>query len=455
MLKVILAINLVFILIVFIEEYKSLHVCIIWAFVCLILPLLGFAVYVLFGNKLKFKAKNQILNKQHTTKQYLKQTSWYANSKIMKKNNVWLNNKVTFFYNGKSFFNCLIKDIKKAKYSINIMFYILKDDAFGKELQTQLIKKAKEGVAVNVVYDALGSRKTSNKFWQKMKDEGICVAPYFPPIYKLNFLNLKVNYRNHKKIVVIDGAISYTGGINIRADHMGRNKKLTPWRDTQIKLQGTATYELQNLFLNDLAFATKSNILPKQIDKYFKMQQCKEKNKIKIIDSGPLQKSKILNEYLKIISTAKDFLIIQTPYFVVEKNVIQQILNAKNRGVNVMVFIPKKPDKKIVYSATLKTIKPFVLAGVSVFLYNGFIHSKTLLTSSVLSVGSCNFDNRSFYLNFENTCLFYNKAVINQNFRQIKKDMLNSEQLTIKKYKKLVKKYSIFNWIYALIKNIL
>ncbi len=465
--KVIALINLLLVIIVMNQEKNNARLMFLWVGVSFLLPILGFIFYVVFGNKLKFRARQKILNCKLPTKYYLKKTNWYAlykkqskkqyvlnNKQIFEKIgkiNIWHNNNVKFFYNGVTFFDYLIKDIKLAKNSINIMFYIIADDAFGYKLLHALKVKASEGVKINVVYDAVGSRKTNKKFWQEMNDAGILVVPFFPPLFKLNFLNFKLNYRNHKKIVVIDGKVAYTGGINIRDDHMGKNKKLAPWRDSHIRITGSACYALQDMFLNDLSFSLNKKISKQETETYFPIYQKSGNIKISILENSPCAKSnEILNIYKKIIDGCKKTLIIHTPYFIVEKTLIYKIIEAQKRGADVAIILPQKPDKRFVYFATIHTIKPLIENNVKVYLYNGFLHAKTLLTESFFSLGSCNFDNRSFYLNFENTCLFYDKKIINQNLAQIEKDIQNSQKLSKKQYKKLARKGFVFRLMYLI-----
>lgn len=466
-LNIIAIVNILFVFIIIFEERNNARLILIWAMTCILFPIFGFIYYVVFGNKLKFRAKQKILKCKVPTKYYLKKTNWYKNYEkqsnlqyslqnkqifnALGKINIWHNNNVEFFYDGTSFFDCLIKDINLAEHSINIMFYIISDDSCGHMLLNALKEKARQGIKINVIYDAVGSRKTNQKFWQKMKMAGIEVVPFFPPLFKLDFLNLKLNYRNHKKIVVIDGKVAYTGGINIRSDHMGNNKKLSPWRDSHARISGSACYPLQDMFLNDLSFSLGAKPSKNEIEEFFPIFSKRGDIKMSILENSPcLNSDEILNIYKKIIDNCKKTLIIQTPYFIVERDIIKRIIDAQKRGVDVTIMLPKKPDKKFVYFATIHTIKPLIENNIKINLYNGFLHAKTLITENFFSLGSCNFDNRSFYLNFESTCLFYDKKIINQNYEQIKKDMQNSQELSKKQYKTLARKGFAFRLLYLI-----
>ena len=198
------------------------------------------------------------------------------------------------------------------------------------------------------------------------------------------------------------------------------------------------------------------NLTKQQIDLYFPKPLLKNGLPIQVVSSGPDKKYNQIEEcYYKIINQAKSFLYIQTPYFVVEDSLLNAIISAKNRAVDVKIFIPNKPDKKLVYAGTILCLKKLIKNNVNVYLYNGFIHSKVIITESVLSVGTCNFDNRSFKLNFEDTCLIYNNKTIKIHKNKIEQEMQNSKYVTIKKYKKLSSHNILFKMFYKLLYKIL
>lgn len=474
--KIVIIANLILITIIIILEHKRPQSFIFWSLLTLILPILGFVLYVFLASKLKFRAKKILLNTHKTTKNFLKQTSWYSNYKktefnvltnksfeLAKHNkniancDLWKCDVIKYFYNGQSFFEDLLKTIKLAKKFINIEFYIFSDDIIGKKLSDLLCEKAQQGVEVNLIYDSIGSRKTSKRLWNKLKCCGVNVCSFFASPFNSLLLNVKLNYRNHRKIIIIDGKVAYTGGINIRKDHMNMHKKLKPWRDTQIKITGEGVYALQQIFLNDFAYVKNLEFSSQDINKYFPLcDNLYGKKFIQVIYSGPeYDTSKIYEVYLNIIKKAEKYLYIQTPYFIIESNIKNELIKAKNRGVDVKILLPKKPDKKIVHMGTILALKELIENNIEIYLFNGFIHSKTLLCENVLSVGSVNFDNRSFYLNFENTCLIYNKEDINNNKKVFIKDLQLSTILSKKTYKK-IKSNNIFKMlVFKLIKNFL
>lgn len=468
-----LSFNLFLILIMGIFEIKHFKKFLIWASIVFIFSIFGFLFYIIFGNRLKFKSKKQIVKKQKSTKNYLK----VANILNANKNNIrynkisefiknnqqselWENNDVKIYTCGQDFLNELLVCINKATINIHLEFYIFADDDCGQKIAHALIEKAKQGVKVKVIYDAFGSRHTSKNFWNELRSNNIDVFPFFPPIYKLSLLNFKINYRNHRKIAIIDGKVAFTGGINLRDDHMNKNKKLSPWRDTQLKIYGKSVYALQDIFLNDWSFCSNTNLKKEFIKQCFfdflSHKNIQNSNALQIISSGPEQdKQNILEAFKCIIKTSREYVFIQSPYFVIDSSLKNELLSAHKRGVKISIIIPQKPDKKLVYGATLINLSELFTRGISIYLYKGFIHSKILLTESAISIGSCNFDNRSFYLNFENTCICYDKDFINKNINIIKNDIRNSTLLTKKQFFKL-KSHNFFAiCFYKLISKIL
>lgn len=466
--RYLLIFNLILIIIMSIFEIKRFKKLIFWALIIFIFSIFGYITYLIFGNALKFSAKKQLNNKHKSTKNYLKQAKIELNIEKPIKNKIakyiyksteciyWPNNSINVYTHGQVFLENLLQNIKHAKNHIHLEFYIFSDDETGRTLASALIEKAKQGIDIKIIYDAFGSRKTKKNFWQKLRDNNIQVESFFPPFFKLDFLNFKINYRNHRKIVVIDGKIGYMGGINIRNDHMNKHKKLSPWRDTQIKIIGTSVYTLQDIFLNDWYFCHKSTPNTTELKNYFPKIQNIGDYSLQIVDDGPdFEQQRILDIYIKLICNAKKYIYIQTPYFIINNQLLNSLIDAFNRGVEIKIFIPQKPDKNIVYTASLININKLFNLGIQIYLYKGFIHSKVFITENIVSIGSCNFDYRSFFLNFETTCFCYNKDFIQKNVEIIKNDIKNSVILTKKQYKKLKHKNLLSELFYKIISNFL
>jgi cardiolipin synthase len=305
-----------------------------------------------------------------------------------------------------------------------------------------LTKKASEGVEVRVLYDAIGSLKTSKHSFKKLRKASGKVAVFFPPFLNIKLFNLKANYRNHRKICVIDGNIGYIGGFNVRDDHLGRNKRFSPWRDTTTRLQGGAVHSLQNIFLSDWRFASKDS---KDIEgylneKYFpKISSNCGSVQAQVISSGPDNIGEPIKEcMIKMITTAKKSVKIQTPYFVPDDHFIGTLKLALLSGIEVSLIVPKKYDHWFVYFAGLNYISDLLKYGLKVYFYNGFIHSKVLMIDDkIMTLGSCNIDIRSFSLNFEDNIVLYDEQILKSYAKQFEEDTKNCELITEKSIKKM------------------
>ncbi len=349
-------------------------------------------------------------------------------------------NDVKIYNWGKDKLADLKRDIKHARHSINIEYYIFEDDETGNEIMDLLCQKAKEGVDVKLIYDSIGSRHAPRRFFKKLAKAGGQVAEFFPPFMHFRMINLKVNYRNHRKVVVIDGLIGYTGGINIRDDHMGKDKRLTPWRDTHVRIEGSGCYALQNIFLDDWRYCKKDGTPPMVYleNGYFPSPKiCGDVN-VQVLSSGPDSPEQQIKEvFVKLITSAREKVYIQTPYFVPDDVFMSALRIAVKSGVDVRIMVPKIPDKKSVYHVTLSYLKEMVELGVRVYLYNGFLHSKTIIVdSNKLSIGTCNTDNRSFGLNFEDTAILYSESLNKEYSLTFFKDMKQSEEINIDYFKR-------------------
>lgn len=432
---------------IFLEKKKPQSI-IAWMTILTFLPAIGFLFYVLLGSGLSVRTRRMIRKKKISEKDLLKKFDWKEtlgnlalSSEIIEDKEIaefcfnqgvypCLYNNVKIFNFGMEKITALKEDLLNAKSTINMEYYIFANDHVGREIMEILIQKAKEGVKVKLLYDSVGSKKTRKSFFNRLKKAGGQVADFFPPFLHIRMINLKLNYRNHRKIVVIDGKIAYTGGINIRDDHMGACKRLRPWRDTHIRIEGSGAFPLQNLFLNDWRYAFKEDEKADDYIKegYFNAPTKKGSVAMQVLSSGPDSQSPQIKEaFIKLITNAKKRVYIQTPYFVPDDAFYSAIRIAVQSGVDVRIMLPKKPDKKVVYLPTLSYAKEMADMGIKIYLYHGFLHSKTMIIDdNKLSIGTCNMDNRSFSLNFEDTVLIYSKEKNEEYTRQFAKDLTNS-----------------------------
>lgn len=434
---------------IFLEKRKPQNI-ISWMTVLTFLPIGGFILYVIFGSGLSARVRRMIRKKAISERDIIRNIKGIQTLEEAKLDGILKNdknlvalcysfgsypipgNKIEIFTNGIDKIERLKQDLLNAKKSINIEYYIFASDKVGKEIMQILCQKAKEGVDVKLIYDSIGSRKAPRRFFRKLEKAGGKVGEFFPPFMHIRLINLKLNYRNHRKIVVIDGLISYTGGLNIRDDHMGRNKRLSPWRDTHIRMEGGGSYALQNVFLDDWRYCKNDNTPPRLYleNGYFPEPVICGNATIQALSSGPDSSiQKIKETFVQLITNAKEKVYIQTPYFIPDDTFTAALRIAIKSGVDVRIMIPKIPDKKTVYLATLSYLKEMAEMGIKIYLYNGFLHSKTILVdNNKLSVGTCNTDNRSFGLNFEDTVIIYSKE-INENYLKIFENDVSHSQI--------------------------
>ncbi len=441
---------------IFIER-RQLASVISWLTVLTFLPGVGLIFYIIFGSGLSIRVRRLISNHKIYEVEYDQKIKKYFSSEkeLTDEQKEYLDivrccyyygsilcpqNDVKIFRWGEEKLKALLEDLENAKETINIEYYIFADDKTGKAVMDVLIRKAKEGVKVKLIYDSIGCLGAPRRFFRKLKKAGGEVAEFFPPFAYIRLINLKMNYRNHKKIVVIDGKIAYTGGINLRDDHMGKSKKLSPWRDTHIRITGTGVYPLQNIFLNDWRYVKKETL---HSSAYIEQGLFPEPETVgnaylQVVVSGPdTSVNEIKEVYMKLITNAKKEILIQTPYFVPDEPFISAIRIALSSGVKVKIMVPSKPDHRTVFWATQSYLKEMVELGVEVYLYDGFLHSKVLvIDDNILSVGTCNIDNRSFSLNFEDTVIMYSEELTSQYKEFFNEDRQNSVNVDILYFKR-------------------
>lgn len=340
-------------------------------------------------------------------------------------------NSLVLFTDAKEKYKSLFYDILNAKHSINIEYFIIRNDPLGKDFINLLTKKAKEGVKVNLLYDEWGSMNTTMRMFKPLTDAGGNVYRFLGPAGVL-----RVNNRNHRKIAIIDGKIGYIGGMNIGLEYMGL-KKLSPWRDTHIKITGSAVYSLQARFLNDLT-STKKELSKENYNSFFPEYNFCGNKCMQIISSDPkTKKEEIKLSFLKIINQTKKSIYIQTPYFVPDSSIKTSLKTASLSGVDVRIMIPGKPDKKYVYYITMSHIEELLKSGVKFYIHNGFLHSKTIVTDcEITSIGTSNFDIRSFSLNYEVNAFIYDKDFALKNINAFLKDVEKSTLLTYESFSK-------------------
>jgi len=450
----ILFINILLAILIVFFERRNPSVTWAWLMILFFVPILGFLLYLFLGQDLRKKKlfalkeeEDQIERMVHRQEEILSQKDIeldYPNIKECK-DIIYLHlvghnalytqkNNVQIFNNGNDKFKKMIKDIKKAKKFIHIEYYIIRNDWLGRKIVELLTQKAREGVEVKLLYDGMGCIWLPKNFFKSLIEAGGQTSCFFPPF--LPYINLRVNYRNHRKLCIIDGQISYVGGINIGTKYLGLSKKMGFWRDTHLRICGSAVDNLELRFLLDWRFSTKgSKIIEK---KYFPDKNINGNTGIQIVSSGPDSKwSSIRNGFLKMISLAKEKIYIHTPYLIPDDSLLEALKIASLSGVDVRIIIPNKPDHMFVYWASLSYVGELLQAGIKCYTYEkGFMHSKMVLVDDFVStIGTANFDIRSFKMNFEVNAFIYDKSTNIRLQKQFIRDLEDSKEITLEIYK--------------------
>ncbi|WP_250434469.1 cardiolipin synthase [Hanstruepera flava] len=417
--------------------------------VLVMFPFLGLLVYYFFGQeyrKNKIFNRKSILNKSVVKrvnhefildKKDLKRLDDFLDDKIRlvrllfnsENAPVTKHNKVKILLNGKEKFEYLFSDLKKAKHHIHLEYYILKDDNIGSELIDIICDKALSGVSVRLSFDDVGS-EISSKSKRKLKDSGVEFHPFMPVLFP-GFTG-KMNYRNHRKIVVIDGEVGYVGGINVSDNYVNYKNGESFWRDTHMRIEGEAVKQLQLHFLMTWDFVSSSNL--KITQSFFPETQVKQELAVQIAASGPdTDWANIMEAIFVAINTADDYVYITTPYFIPNDQIITALQVAAKSGVDVRLLIPKASDSWTAKYATNSYIEKLLEAQVKVYRYtNGFIHAKTIVVDDIFcTVGTANLDYRSFNINFEINALVYNSKTSLELKSQFLNDLKDSEELNL------------------------
>lgn len=367
-----------------------------------------------------------------------------------------VDNTVEVFTDGVKKFADLKEEIKQASHYIHIQYYIIKYDELFESLIPLLIEKSHQGVEVRILYDGMGGRFMPKRIWNQLQREGIKVGEFFPAL--LGRLHLRINYRNHRKIVVIDGKVGYVGGFNIGKEYISKDPKFGYWRDTHLKLTGGSVISLQIRFALDWHYAVKENLFKyawyfgqagenrqdltqsaynQNIFPVVDLDSDQTPLGIQVIASGPDTNMKqIRNNYIELFYKAKHHIYIQTPYFVPDDAVLTALKIAAMSGVDVRLMIPCMPDHPFVYWATYSYVGDLLEAGARCYTYeNGFLHAKgVMIDGRVCSYGTANMDIRSFELNFEVNAVIFDEETTEQLETIFRTDLDSCKEVTRERY---------------------
>lgn len=345
------------------------------------------------------------------------------------------NNDVRIYTDGEDKFRDLIDEMEHARRYIHLEYYIIRNDALWKKIEEVLLRKARQGVKVRVLFDSMGQREMRRRDWERLEKGGVETAEFFPAL--LGKFQWRLNYRNHRKIVVIDGRLGFVGGFNIGMEYLGRDRRFGYWRDTHLCIEGSAVISLAVRFVLDWNYAARQNLFLDDnlfvIPDYIRSGR----DPIQIITSGPdSEYPKIRDNYLRLIHMARKNIYIQTPYFIPDQNIRDALVIAAKSGIDVRIMIPCKPDHPFVYWATYSYIGEMIDAGARCYTYdNGFLHSKCLCVDGLVScVGTANMDIRSFELNFEVNTVIYSARTTQKLEEAFENDIAKSTIVTRKIY---------------------
>ena len=399
------------------NPYKTLA----WVLVLVFLPVVGLALYYFFGQdtrreKLISKKGFKRLTK-YPMMEFQMQESFKASEekqhqliRFFQRVNLALpfeGNSMKIFQDGSSMLQALLATINSAKHHIHVEFYIFEDDAVGCLVKDALIEKAREGVEIRVLYDDVGCWKVPYRFYDEMREAGIEVRGFL----KVRFprFTSKVNYRNHRKLVVVDGRIGFVGGMNL-AERYLKGVPWGIWKDIMMQVEGKAVYGLQMAFLTDW-YATDHSLITSS--SYFPQMEDKGTSLMQVVTSDPVGEWKdIMQGLLIAITSAQKYVYIQSPYLLPTEPILLALKTAAAAGVDVRIMIPEKSDSRMVHWGTMSYLQELMEAGIKIYMYQkGFLHSKLIVCDDCLSsVGSTNMDFRSFEHNFEINAFMYDKT---------------------------------------------
>jgi cardiolipin synthase A/B len=330
--------------------------------------------------------------------------------------------------NGEETFGTLLLELRQAEHHIHMEYYIFRSDHIGTRIQQILIEKARAGVAVRFMYDAVGSLGLSNAFLKEMVDAGVQVAAYGN---STSFFSSRVNYRNHRKIVVIDGDVGFLGGLNVGDEYLSRSKTYGFWRDTHMLVRGEAVRTMQIIFLQDWMHTTGEKILEQD---YLspQLRYMAGDGAVQIIASGPDNERRALkNIFFSMITSAKKSVWIASPYFIPDDDILTALRVAAMSGLDVRLLFPAKPDKWLPFLASHSYFPALLDSGVKIFEYEkGFIHSKLLIVDGeIATIGTANMDMRSFHLNFEVNALLLQTESVQRIVADFERDLLSTRQI--------------------------
>ena len=434
------------------RENRDPEITLAWVLGLILLPFFGLILYLNFGRNFRkvkiFSRKgltdlvrieeisqNQIQDLSNITSN---ETDYLVKSNIMKlllnnsKAILSAKNQVKILQNGQATFTAILESLEKAQHHIHLEYYIYEEDDIGNRIKKVLIEKAQQGVEVRLIIDAIGSWGLSNRFLRSLKKNGIQVGVFMP--VRLPLVANKINYRNHRKIVVVDGKTGFIGGLNIADRYIHGTPELGIWRDTHLGIQGDAVQSLQTVFITDWYFITKKYLSGAP---YFPPHNISNQLLVQITSSGPDSDwSNIMQTYFAAITTAEKNIYLSTPYFIPNESILTALKTAALSGVDVKLILPGNSDVRTTWYSSISYVEELLRAGVDVYIYrDGFNHGKIMMVDDVFtSIGTANMDGRSFNKNFEVNALIYDRETASQMKQSFLQDIAHSDKIYLQEF---------------------
>ncbi len=431
-------------------EKRSPFKTIAWVLVLIVIPIIGLIFYLFFGQEFRkqklysrkgIKSLSRIRKLSTIQLREIENTDLILEPKALDKINIirlLLNNsnallttgnELKILNNGKNTFDAIIKAIKSAKHHIHLEYYIYDDDVIGNQIKSLLIEKSREGVEIRIILDDVGTWGLKERYLNEFKKNGIEVYPFME--VRFPRLTSRVNFRNHRKILIVDGKIGFTGGINIADRYIHGKSKIGPWRDTHLQLKGDAVACLQVIFAADWFFVINENLSG---EKYFLPLTDAPGTPVQISASGPDSDWESIEQaFFAAITNARDYIYITSPYLMPPQTLVSALIMAALSNVDVRIIIPEKSDAITPKWCSFSYVEELLEAGVKIYFYqDGFIHSKIIVIDNIFStVGTTNLDFRSLETNFEVNAFIYEEKFAHQMLRNFKNDLKKSREIKL------------------------
>lgn len=434
------------------ENRTSQHT-LLWIHVLIFFPIAGYLFY-LFSGQLYEKGKlfrsKRTYNREKLRKIFdMEKTPELSGLKTNQKRffqysikaahmNINTKSKLKVLKNGNETFPELFEALRQAESFIHIEYYMFKSDMLGHKMMDIMMGKARQGVEVRFLYDAAGSLKLAGKDIKKLKQAGVDIVPFLP--LKYGFFNQKLNFRNHRKIVIVDGKVGFVGGLNVGKEYISKDKNVGFWRDTHVKVEGEIVQTLHSIFMLDWEYVSDEVLIDQKA--YSLPVPAESGGVYQVVAAGPDMKERMSDLYYAMISAAESSVWIATPYFVPNESIRTALKEAAARGVQVRVMVPETNDGFFTQYATRSYFPELLREGIEVYSYQkGFMHQKVLITDGNLaSVGTANMDMRSFQLNFEVNVFFTDEGAVRELEDHYREDMGESEKISpVRFYKRNIR----------------